>query len=138
MTTPLPHVRRSGLPWRDADRTECGQPLWTIAAEHLLDRAQALNVVRDQGIETARQTLCWPCVDSTVRTPEWDADPVRALLRELTGSGGPPQDLAADLRALAALVDRHGDEFEALREGMGGVVSLDARRARATRQAAVR
>lgn len=128
-----PHVRRPGLPWREPDRTECGRPLWTTKGEKLIDRTQALDLIRDSGLETARHELCWPCVDSAARTPEWGADPVRALLRELTGSGGPDPELAGDLRALAELVNRHREEFDSLREGLDSVVDLASRRIRASR-----
>lgn len=134
MTSPLPreHVRRPDLPWRVSALTECGRPVGELA--HVIERPALLAKVHRDGIQRAAYTTCMTCLDTVRNRPDWDTDPVRALSREFYSTADPR--FADELRAIAALVAAHRDEFDDYMAGLKETTRLDeARRNRRTRGA---
>jgi hypothetical protein len=130
---PLSHIVRPALPWRDADRTECGKPTNDVAS--CISRDDALQQVKREGIQRAAYSLCMTCIDTMKRWPrEWADDPVEALGREYYGGRRHPS-LEGELRALAALVEAHRDEFDGYLTGLADTVSLAAHRQQRRRHA---
>jgi hypothetical protein len=118
------HVRRPDLPWRVATLTECGKPILDVAAH--ISRAELLARIKRDGVQRAAYSTCMVCLETSHRWPEWASDPVQALAREFYGQREPT--MLNELRALAALVESHRDEFDGYLVGLGETVSLDERR----------
>lgn len=130
---PLPreHVRRPDLPWRTSTMTECGRPTNDVGV--VIDRDALIAKIKRDGVQRAAYTTCMTCMETARRWPLWSEDPVRALSREFYGGRADPR-FVGELRALAALVEEHRDEFDGYVEGLAETVSLDqVRRARARR-----
>jgi hypothetical protein len=105
------HVWRPSLPWRTAIQTECGLFPKGELAERCVQRDAIDSFPHyEKGSYWARRGylngLCFTCQDVVKAWPTWDKNPVRCLARE---SGRTPINF--ELRALAALVDAHRDEF---------------------------
>lgn len=122
------HVRRTDLPWRIATTTECGKPVVDVAS--VISRAELVAKVKQDGIQRAAYSTCMTCLETARRWPDWNADPVEAVARDFYGGRRDPR-LRDELRAIAALVDAHRDEFDDYLTGLGETVDLlAARRAR--------
>jgi len=131
---PLPreHVRRPDLPWRVSTMTECGKPTNDVKA--VIGRDDLLAKLKRDGVQRAAYTTCMTCLNTARQWPEWGQDPVKALSREFFSATDPR--LKDELRALAALVAEHREEFDGYVRGLTETVSLDAaRRARRRRGA---
>jgi hypothetical protein len=131
---PLRHLLRPTFPWRTPDSTECGRALNDVQAVITVDEARAL--IAKYGSTRARFLLCGTCSETCNRHPTWDASP-SGLMHRLTerrwrgAASDNPTD--RDLRAIAALVEAHRDEFDGYLAGLDETTSLtDAR----TRKAA--
>lgn len=121
--TPLSHIARSPLPWRDpADNdTECGKPVSEFTSVITADAAIAL--VKKHGQARAAFLLCMTCVQTTsrhgFRDPTgqctFDGQPTERLSREF---GKRREQTDRELRAMAELVVRHRDEFDDLLSGL--------------------
>lgn len=135
--SPLEHVERPPLPWRDGTLTECGLP---TRGHSVITRDAFVAKVRRQGQQRAAMTTCMTCWSTATRWPTWDEDPCQAIARETYGyrtgsrrSTG-SDHLRDELRALEALVAAHRDDYDELLAGIKGTTRLDAhRRARARR-----
>lgn len=130
------HIQRPPLPWRAAELTECGKPLHD---RPWITRAAWIAKVRREGQQRSQLTTCITCWQTARRHPPWDENPVAALAREAQQfqytrwSGETPRSVSFrdELLAIAALVDAHPDEFEALIAGLADAPRLaDARAAR--------
>lgn len=118
---PLTHILRPGLPWRVEGRTECG-----------LDGAHRPVMTRDEfgvrlkrlGMQRMAYLTCMTCYDTARRWPTFAEDPARAMGRESYMGRGTDDAFRDELRALAALVERHPDEFASLLGGIGQTVRL--------------
>ncbi|MET0698969.1 MAG: hypothetical protein ABWY93_04835 [Mycobacterium sp.] len=129
---PRDHVRRPDLPWRTATLTECGLQAATVKS--CIDNAELQARVRVDGKRRTAYSTCITCLETAARWPAFAEDPVQALSREVYAMRGNPQ-LAAELRALAALAGKYHDEFEDFLNGLQATVSLsDRRRAHGLRQ----
>jgi hypothetical protein len=128
--TSLDHVRRSDLPWRTATLTECGRPVEGLST---ISRAEFAARVKQQGQQRSALTTCMTCWDTARRWPEWVADPVAAMAREVAGAGhysdGRHDQIRDELRALAALVEEYRTEFDEFLAGLAKTVSLAEHRA---------
>jgi hypothetical protein len=128
---PMEHIERAPLPWRDETLTECGLP---TAGHPVITRAAWLAKLRQQGKQRAAFTTCMTCWDAACRNSPWNDDPVRAIDRAASDWRRKDQ-FAAELRAIALLVDAHRDEFREAMAGLADVGDLAARR-RARRRGA--
>lgn len=135
---PLDHVLRPDLPWRtDAPRTECGLDATsypTITRDDLRARAKKLGQTRTYMV------TCVTCLHTSQRWPTWDEDPVGALGRETNRPRSNPRsgnnpEFAAELYAIAALIEAHRDEFDEFLTGLADTASLSDARARKRREA---
>jgi hypothetical protein len=122
---PIEHILRPDLPWRVSDFTECGKPAEKVAAT--ITRDVAVEKIRRLGKQRAAFTTCMTCWSTVDNWPTFEADPVKALERETHSYRRHPR-FADELRALAALVREHRDEFDGYMSGIGETVSLADRR----------
>jgi len=140
VTTPvahLTHIVRAMPPWcRDTEQlTECrlpahAFPVWT--------RAEALEEQRRLGAQRFSLFVCQTCRSASNMNAAWEENPAKCLQRYLGHAAyylEEPTPAARvihdELRAIAVLIDRHRDEFDALRTGFGEVIALPVRRRRA-------
>lgn len=125
----LDHIIRPAVPWRTVAYTECGLP---TEAHPVVDRAEAEKRWKTLGKQRAAMTLCMTCMTTANRWPEtFEQNPSQALYREFYGGRVQGSRFDDELRALAALVEAHRDEFEGFMAGIGETVSLaDRRRSR--------
>jgi hypothetical protein len=124
------HVQRPPLPWRkEHHRTECGLP---VAGHPVIGREEFKAKVKREGVRRAQVTTCQTCLDTANRHPSWEEDPVRAVGREMERWrwGGPRErnPFRDELLALAALVERHPEEFAEILEDIALVVPLGVNR----------
>lgn len=128
---PLEHVMRPQPPWRAGEVTECGlraDSYPTISRDDLAAK------VRKQGQQRAAMTTCMTCLSTARRWPTWDEDPVAAMGRETYGGRHGATRFRDELLAIAALIEKHRDEFDGYLAGLDDVPRLEeARRARAQR-----
>lgn len=132
---PLHHIERSRLPWHDERKTECGldpstMPTWT--------RDEAIAQSRKLGRQRFSLFCCMTCAHTVERHATWDQDPASCLVRfaernTLRRWGGYTENedaarFAAELRAIAALIEAHRDEFDETVAGLLDTTSLDAAR----------
>lgn len=143
------HITRAVLPWRmSADLTECGK----AAADYvgrLVTREQAAARIKAIGQKRAAFSLCMTCADTSDRhrnKRDLTTDLVHVVARATSSvdHAGPPytdrspsgqwlerQRLAAELEAIAALVEAHREEFDGYLSGREQTVSLADHRRRA-------
>ena len=137
---PLDHIARARLPWRDDDLTECGKPGDSIAGQ-LVTREEVQRRVNKVGKQRAAFTVCMTCVDRIrYRQVTWEQSPAGVLWRELERCGGKmahyeDEDrsdklarINGELRAIAALIEAHPEEFQSYLDGLGETVSLEQAR----------
>lgn len=133
---PLRHIERPSLPWRPETKTGCGLdvagvPTWT--------RDEARAKAKSLGRQRFSLFACMTCTTVFGNTPEWDVDPAGCLGRVCDRLGGlrfyrgarhqPERErFAAELRAIAALVEAHRDEFDETVEALLQTTSLDQKR----------
>lgn len=122
---PRDHVQRPSLPWREDDRTECGKPCNDVRS--VISRDELLLRVRRDGIQRAAYSTCMTCLETANRWKDWAADPVDVMAREFYG-GRRHERMGDELRAIAALIAAHREEFDSYLAGLGQTVSLDAAR----------
>lgn len=136
--TPLAHLLRPAPPWRTATPlTECGRPGNDVAALTTVDEIRAL--IRKVGQLRAAMSTCMTCAQSADRNPAWDVSPSAVLAREVpahvrwhAGARAQVHGLDTELRAIAALIEAHREEYDATLDGLGQTADLNAhRRARA-------
>lgn len=122
----LDHVLRPKLPWRRRDLTECGldpNRCVTITADELLAK------IRKIGQQRAAFSTCMTCMNKVsfdlrtgaVATPKL-VDIVRREVRNYNTSNDEVFEI--ELRVLAALADRHQDEFNALVDALADTADL--------------
>ena len=119
------HVRRPELPWRVNPLTECGRRLDDVRTS--ISRDELAARLRRDGQQRTAFSVCMTCLSTAGRWPSWDADPVEAMAREFHGFRR-HERLADELRAIAAIVEAHREEFDGYLQGLRETVSLDAAR----------
>jgi hypothetical protein len=113
---PVDHVLRPQLPWRnDAGITECGYDASKVKA---LTRAEFFERLKEFGQQRTAMLTCMTCSDTARRWGTWEDDPRKALEREIQWETSWRRDdrgvrLRDELLAIAELVERHRDEFDA-------------------------
>jgi hypothetical protein len=140
----LHHIIRPTFPWRERDGeiTECGHPasgLPAISGEEAVAWAKKLGAARFAFVtcQTCVQTLerhAHYRVGGPTEVMTWDREPRAIMLREAERVGWRAQEddaarLDRELRAIAALVESHREEFDGYVAGLADTNSLDARRA---------
>lgn len=120
------HVLRPPLPWRPSATTECGRAAADVAA--VITRDQLSARIKTLGKQRTAFTVCMTCATTAGRWSTFEENPVDCLRREVYG-GRTEDGFADELRALAALVQAHRDEFDGFLSDLGKTTSLaDARR----------
>lgn len=128
----LTHIERPPLPWRPENKTECGldasrHPTWT--------RDEALEVQERVGKRRFAMHVCMTCAPVAGRHATWEEDPAACLIRHakkmtysrwgrIGAPDGEKRRFADELRAIAALIDAHREEFGDLVNGYSEVVDL--------------
>lgn len=121
------HVIRAMLPWRTEQFTECGRPVADVASVITVDQLKWR--VKDYGQQRTAFTICMTCWSASGHQPDrFDDDPAAVLIREYQRQG--TRAVANEVRAVAALISAHRDEFDALLTGLDGAADFAARRAR--------
>jgi hypothetical protein len=128
----MDHIERPSLPWRTEARTECGRE--RAAVESVLTRGQAMRKIKDQGKQRAALSTCMTCMTTASRYVEWAWSPADVMAREVHDYSpyaptGPRVELInRELRAVAALVEAHRDEFDAYMAGLAAAVPIEVLR----------
>lgn len=134
---PLHHIERPSLPWRPETKTGCGLD---VAAVPTWTRDEARAAARKLGRQRFSLFACMTCTTVFGNSPEWDSDPAGCLARicsrytnnsyyrEPAFAQQQREQLAAELRAIAALIDAHRDEFDETVAGLSQAPSLDQKR----------
>jgi len=133
------HILRPALPWREDGLTECGRVVTEATAVVTADEVKAR--IKRIGQQRTAFTVCMTCAGRTSLSRTWQQDPIDVLYRELrrvsTGYGintGPAATrMTAELRAIAALIAAHRDEFDGYLSGLGDTVNLADARSRRRR-----
>lgn len=134
---PLEHVYRPYLPWRPMELTECGLE---TEGKPMLERAEFLRKVARQGKTRAAMTTCITCWQTAERWADWNTSPSHVVFREVRNAGYYAAEtievkrIDAELRAIAALIAAHRDEFDTFLTDLGGTVDLTAERQRRRRR----
>lgn len=124
---PRDHVRRPELPWRASTLTECGKAITDVKA--WIERDELAARVKKHGQARTAFTVCMTCWHTAQRWPTFTQSPVQALRREVyNGYVRDEAQLAAELRGIAALVDKYRDEFDAFLAGLADTSSLEEHR----------
>lgn len=125
---PRAHVLRPPLPWRPADRTECGKPTADYAL--IWTRDELLDHVKRHGKQRTAFLVCMTCMSTAGQWKDWAESPIDVVAREFYG-GRRDERWNDELRAIAALIEAHREEFGGYMQGLTEVVSLaDVRQAR--------
>lgn len=126
------HIRRARLPWRPlgADRTECGLQ---SEGRDVVDLTEAAKLVQTVGKTRARDQLCITCFETAANHEDWQDNPAAVVARECGAYGGrfgrgEDRPINDELRAIAALIAAHREEFDALVADHRATVSLDGAR----------
>ena len=128
MSEALSHIRRSPLPWRESELTECGRPVSEMAK--VVDWQEARRLTKEYGRQRFALLFCMTCTYTTDRWPTWDSDPLERLSRERRGN---EELVQRELRVIAALIAAHRDEFDEALAGFDTVGDLAARRGKKRR-----
>ena len=132
---PLDHILRSPLPWRRARHTECGRPEHKV--HRTIERHEYEQRLAQWGQRRTAFTVCQTCAPRYNSAETWDRSPIEMMHRETQRVGPwsapdkPTEDqrqLIHELRALAALVEAHREEFDQYMAGLEGTISLAERR----------
>jgi hypothetical protein len=132
----ITHIERPSLPWRPERKTECGLDVTRHAT---WTRDEAVEIGKKLGRQRFSMHVCMTCMGTAERHATWEVDPASCLVRHasqmtLTRWGrsksatDEQRHFADELRAIAALIEAHRDEFDALILSYGEVVDLTARR----------
>ena len=122
MKEPVDHIVRPQLPWRRGEGaiTECGYDASQVKA---ITREEYFKRLQDMGQQRAALFTCMTCADTAKRWGTWDDNPGRALDREITWECGGAYwrnrddrgfRLRDELSVIAALIEAHRDEFDAM------------------------
>jgi hypothetical protein len=112
---PLRHVRRVTPPWDVEVRTECGRKENDVKV--IVERTEAIAFVKKFTMARAVFVHCTVCLDRLrYGAPTWEKGAVDVTSNWLTHrySHGETERLERHLHALAALVERHPEEYQLL------------------------
>lgn len=121
------HVLRPPIPWRSSPPlTECGLP---SASHPVMTREEFLRKVKELGQRRTAMIVCMTCYDTALRHPSWQENPASCLAREVQSHWRDGR-FVRELRAIAALVARHPDEFAELIEDQAEIVPIKSAKAK--------
>lgn len=139
---PLDHIERACLPWRNDALTECGRPLADVKA--WITRDAYIARLKEHGSRRTAFTVCQTCASCIQHTKTWQQSPAAVIQRESgkTGWFGETDEgkrLSRELRAIAALIEAHRDEFDDYLTGLDATINLaDRARVKRTRERGAR
>jgi len=121
MKTPVDHILRPPLPWRQRDDgiTECG---YAAGAVSTITRDQWIQRVKDIGRQRSAMITCMTCSGAAERWVQSGHDLRKTLGREIEWECGSSywqqhkerdHRLLDELEAIAALIETHREEFDA-------------------------
>jgi hypothetical protein len=116
MKLAVDHILRPNLPWRaEAGITECG---YDASKVQTLTRVEYFARLKEYGQQRSAMLTCMTCAQTAQRWDDWQADPRKALEREIAWECGwrgsdRGEQLRDDLVAAASLIAAHREEFEA-------------------------
>lgn len=118
MKEPVDHILRPRLPWRnDLPIVECG---YNAESVKTITREQHFERKKEMGSQRSSLFTCMTCSQTVERWASWETDPRKALGREVEWESAWGQKrgerLKYELLAIADLIDKHKEEFEALVE----------------------
>lgn len=123
------HVLRPLPPWREEPVTECG--LQVSPRVRLITRTDLITRLRDWGRQRTSMTTCITCFTTAARWQSWADKPGDVIARDVHRGGDERSLIDDELRAIAALIEAHQDEFDDLLAGLQQTTSLvEARRQR--------
>lgn len=126
-TNPIDHVLRALPPWDDQTfTTECGRD---DVAGKLLTRDQFVAKIAEQGQQRSAMTTCMTCWNTASKYRPWNVSPTETMARWL-GPGWRSDEHDVELRAIAALIEAHRDEYDGYIHGVDQAEDLGARRRR--------
>lgn len=128
---PLDHIMRPDLPWRVAVTTECGKAAKNVKS--VIGREAFNERLKKYGRQRTAFTVCMTCAATANRWADFRLNPVDALRREVYG-GRTEDQFEDELRAIAALVEAHREEFDQYLSGLKQTVQLLDRAGRRRRQ----
>ena len=120
MDEPVDHIARPNLPWREpAHLIECGHSAGKVPT---ITRDEYQQRLKDLGQQRAAMLTCMTCATTVGRWGSWEHDPRHALGREIEWERGPGyraresrgHRLKDELVAIAALIEAHREEFDAI------------------------
>ena len=128
---PLEHVARPVVPWSTrTGLTECGRKISDVAA--VIDLPTFVVKFNKLGKTRMAMTTCMTCWNRLQYGAHvWEKNPVGVLIRDLERHDEKAV-IAVEVRALAALVDAHRQEYDDLITGLQDTTDLAARRAKRT------
>lgn len=132
---PVRHVDRPVPPWEDSPVTMCGRPHADVNT--VVTRAAAIKLAKKLGLQRAGFFLCNSCIDRLkYRGGVWESKPIEVtewwLERHRYRQTADAERAAATLLAIGQLIERHREEFEALRDP--DITRLDTVRQRKARR----
>lgn len=112
---PLTHIIRTPLPWRAADKTVCGRLVAEYRPELVITIEDARAMSKRLGQQRFALVICMTCAHHIGSWCRWEDNPLSRMEREVSGGGWGRVDplIVAELRAIAALVEAHRDQFDA-------------------------
>jgi hypothetical protein len=119
------HIERPVPPWRTPSLTECGLVMADLTK--VISRQEYAARLRQMGQTRATMVTCVTCLQTAERWRTWAERPSDVLARD-TNQWNRDEVFDLELRALAALVARHPDEFTGLMRGLESAPSLSDRR----------
>lgn len=134
----ITHIERPPLPWRPERATECGLD---VSRHATWSRQEAIAKMKELGRQRFSMFVCMTCQHTMENHATWDDDPASCMVRHAAPMAlrwsadrdGEKRRFADELRAIAALIAAHREEFDGLVQSYGEVVNL--RTARKQREA---
>lgn len=122
------HIIRADLPWRKAGLTECGRRIDSVAGWTTM--AAIIDRVKRLGKQRTAFTVCMTCYTTGWNYQSWEQDPIDVMRRHSVryGQHNDNDILRAELRAIAALIEMHREEFDNYLQGLSETIDLAARR----------
>lgn len=119
MKEPVDHIIRPQLPWRkngEGAVTECGYDATKVKS---ITRGDFFKRIKNIGKQRTAMVTCMTCADTASRWGTWEDDPRPALDREIVWEmtrnyrNDRGQRLKNELLAIADLIEKHKEEFDA-------------------------
>lgn len=121
------HVLRAKLPWRNEELTECGRPVSDVASTITI--GSFMVRLKKYGQQRTAFTMCMTCWHTCGHQAQWSTNPVGVMHRWTERARDREGDrMTTELRAVAALIEAHRDEFDQFITDSAHVTDLAERR----------